>query len=152
MTDNRNLLTLTAEEEQELGRWAQSRTLPAGDVFRARLILALGEGKSYREIENSMHTSAATIARWKTRFERDGLAGLEGRHRGSRPRRATAAVQARVVRRGQQKPNDGSTHWSCRKLAGELGVSKSTVQRILTQARLKPPSIGTLSGEQRPRF
>jgi hypothetical protein len=47
-------------------------------------------------------------------------------------------VQARVVRRVQQKPNDGSTHWSCRKLAKELGVSKSTVQRILTQARLKP--------------
>jgi hypothetical protein len=33
---------------------------------------------------------------------------------------------------------DGSTHWSCRKLASELGMSKSTVQRILTQARLKP--------------
>ncbi len=138
MTDNRNLLTLTAEEEEELERWAQSRTLPAGDVFRARLILVLGAGKSYRDIENSMHSSAATIARWKTRFERDRLAGLEGRHKGSRPRMATAAVQARVVRRVQQKPNDGSTHWSCRKLAGELGVSKSTVQRILTQARLKP--------------
>jgi len=37
--------------------------LPAGDVFRARLILALAEGKSYREIEKGMHTSAATIAR-----------------------------------------------------------------------------------------
>src|SRR5437762_7270676 len=138
MTDNRNLLTLTAEEEQEMERWAQSRTLPAGDVFRARLILALGEGKSYRDIANSMRTSAATIARWKIRFEQDRLAGLEGRHKGSRPGMATAAVQARVVRRVQQKPNDGSTHWSCRKWASELGVSKSTVQRILTQARLKP--------------
>jgi len=138
MTDNRNLLTLTAEEEQEMERWAQSRTLPAGDVFRARLILALGEGKSYRDIANSMRTSAATIARWKIRFEQDRLAGLEGRHKGSRPGMATAAVQARVVRRGQQKPKDGSPHLTCRKLAGELGVSKSTVQRILTQARLKP--------------
>ena len=148
MTDNRNLLTLTAEEEQELERWAQSRTLPAGDVFRARLILALGEGKSYRDIANSMRTSAATIARWKTRFEQDRLAGLEGRHKGSRPGMATAAVQARVVRRVQQKPNDGSTHWSCRKLASELGVSKSTVQRILPETT----SFGRLSGEQRSRF
>ncbi|HEY1212456.1 MAG TPA: hypothetical protein VGE93_02380 [Bryobacteraceae bacterium] len=31
--------------------WAQSRVLPAGDVFRARLILALADGMSYREIE-----------------------------------------------------------------------------------------------------
>src|SRR5215469_15261976 len=138
MTDNRNLLLLTPEEKQELERWAQSRTLPAGDVFRARLILALAEGNSYREIEQTMGTSAPTIARWRTRFERDRLAGLEGRHQGSQPRIATATVQARVMRRVQQKPSDGSTHWSCRKLAGELGLSKSTVQRILTQARLKP--------------
>jgi len=63
MTDNRNLLTLTAEEKQELERWAQSRTLPAGDVFRARV--AVAEGQSYREIERSFGTSVATIARWR---------------------------------------------------------------------------------------
>src|SRR5215469_8808092 len=138
MTDNRNLLTLTAEEKQELERWAQSRTLPAGDVFRARLILALAAGKRYREMEKSLGTSAPTIARWRKRFEQRRLDGLEGLHRGSRPQVATATVQARVVRRVQQKPGDGSTHWSCRTLARELGLSKSTVQRILAQARLKP--------------
>src|SRR5438477_11508692 len=137
MTDNRNLLTLTAGEEQELERWAQSRTLPAGDVFRARLILALREGKSYRDIENSMRTSAATIARWKTRFERDRLAGLEGRHKGSRPRMATAAVQARVVRRVQQKPNDGRTHWSWRKMDGGVSGGKFMGEGIRTQVRLE---------------
>src|SRR5580765_4405267 len=152
MTDNRNLVELTAEEKRDLERWAQSRTLPAGDVFRARLILALAAGKSYREIESGMQTSAATIARWRVRFERDGLAGLEGRHRGSRPRTATAAVQARVVRRVQQKPNDGSTHWSCRKLAQELGLSKSTVQRILTQAHLKPHRLERYLASDDPDF
>src|SRR5437773_12482515 len=141
MTDNRNLLTLTAEAEQELERWAQSRTLPAGDVFRARLIFALGEGKSYRDIANSMRTSAATIARWKIRFEQDRLAGLEGRHKGSRPGMATAAVQARVVRRVQQKPDEGRTPRSWRELAGGVGVSNTTVQGILTQARLKPHRV-----------
>src|SRR5882762_9120701 len=152
MTDNRNLFKLTAEEQRELEQWAQSRTLPAGDVYRARLILALAEGKSYRQIENSMQTSAATIARWRTRFEQDRLAGLEGRHRGSQPRTATAAVQARVARRVQQKPKDGSTHWSCRKLAQELGVSKSTVQRILTQARLKPHRLERYLASDDPEF
>src|SRR5437773_8864943 len=135
MTDNRNLLTLTAEAEQELERWAQSRTLPAGDVFRARLIFALGEGKSYRDIANSMRTSAATIARWKIRFEQDRLAGLEGRHKGSRPGMATAAVQARVVRRAQEKADRGSTHWSCQQWANEICVSKGTGQRHLAQTR-----------------
>ena len=152
MTDNRNLLLLTPEEKQELERWAQSRTLPAGDVFRARLILALAQGKSYREIEKSMGTSAPTIARWRTRFERGRLAGLEGRHKGSQPRIATATVQARVMRRVQQKPGDGSTHWSCRKLASELGLSKSTVQRILTQARLQPHRLEHYVASNDPDF
>src|SRR5712691_3228440 len=150
MTDNRNLLAITPEEKQDLERWAQSRTLPAGDVFRARLLLALAAGKSYRQIESGMQTSAATIARWRMRFEQEGLAGLEARHRGSRPRRAT--VQARVIRRVQQKPNDGSTHWSCRKLAHELGLSKSTVQRILTQARLKPHRLERYLASDDPDF
>jgi hypothetical protein len=43
------------------------------------------------------------------------MEGLQGRHQGSKPRRVTPAVQARVFRRARQKPSDGSTHWSCRK-------------------------------------
>jgi transposase len=152
MADNRNLLTLTPEEKQELQRWAQSRTLPAGDVFRARLILALADGQSYSEIEKTLSTSAPTIARWRTRFERDRLAGLKGLHKGSRPRVATATVQARVLRRVQQKPGDGSTHWSCRKLAKDLGLSKSTVQRILTRARLKPHRLEHYMASDDPDF
>src|ERR1035438_10254054 len=99
MTDNRNLLKLTDEQKQELRGWAQSRTLPAGDVFRARLILALGNGTSYHEIVKSLKTSGPTIARWKMRFQQDGMAGLEGRHQGSKPRSATSAVQ-----RSEERP------------------------------------------------
>src|SRR6202522_2488494 len=86
------------------------------------------------------------------RFERDGLVGLAGRHQGSKPRAATPKVQARVIRRVQQKPEDGSTHWSCRKLASELGLSKSTVQRILAQAQLKPHRLERYMASNDPDF
>jgi hypothetical protein len=43
---------LSKEQREELTHWAQSRTLPAGDVFHARLVLALAEGKSWSQIEN----------------------------------------------------------------------------------------------------
>src|SRR5580693_3927706 len=152
MTDNRSLLKLMPEQREDLQRWAQSRTLPAGDVFRARLILALADGRTYREIARTLKTSVPTIARWKMRFERDGLAGLEGRHQGSKPRAATPKVQAHVIRRVQQKPGDGSTHWSCRKLASELGLSKSTVQRILAQAQLKPHRLEGYMASNDPDF
>ena len=33
-----------------------------------------------------------------------------------------------------QEPKDGSTHWSCRKLAAALGVSKDAVHRVWKEA------------------
>ena len=152
MADNQKLLQVDAEQREGLESAAQSRTLPAGDVFRARLILALADGMSYREIEGKLGASAPTVSKWKSRFEREGLEGLQGRHQGSKPRRATPAVQARVIRRAQQKPSDGSTHWSCRKLSEELGVSKSTVQRILAQAKLQPHRLDRYMASNDPEF
>lgn len=147
-----NLLILSDDEREELMRWAQSRSLPAGDVFRARLILALADGFSYHEIENKLHTSAPTIARWGQRFERHRMDGLSPRHKGSRPRLVTATVQARIVRRTLQAPPDGSTHWTCRKLAQVTGISKSTVQRVWTQAQLKPHRLDRYMASNDPEF
>ena len=70
------MIELSGEEREELTRWSTSRTLPAGDVFKARLILALADGKSYSRMEAELNTSRPTIARWKARFE-------EGPDRGS---------------------------------------------------------------------
>ena len=147
-----SLLILSNHEREELTRWAQSRTLPAGDVFRARLILALADGRSYHAIEEKLKTSSPTIARWRKRFEEHRMEGLNPRHMGSRPRTVTPAVQARIVRRTQQAPPDGSTHWSCRKLAKAERVSKSTVQRVWAQAQLKPHRLDRYMASDDPEF
>jgi transposase len=143
---------LSQEHREELTRWAHSRTLSAGDVFRARLMLALADGKSWNQIEVELQTSSPTIARWKRRFERDGLEGLDPRHKGSAPRTATPSVQARVLRKTTQRPADGSTHWTCRKMATVLGISKPTVQRIWRQARLKPHRLDRYMASNDPQF
>src|SRR5260370_19337298 len=127
MTDTRNLLKLIHEQREDLQRWAHSRTLAAGDVFRARLILALADGTTYREIARSLKTSLPTIARWKMRFERDGLAGLEGRHLGSKPRAAAPKGEGRLIRGVTQKPGGGSSARACARLAGGLEFVKSAV-------------------------
>jgi transposase len=152
MRRNQAVLAITDEQRSELSRRAQSRTLPAGEVFRARLILAVAKGESYRQIMASLQTTAPTISRWKQRFEQDGIDGLDPRHKGSQPRVADAAVQARIARKTQQKPADGSTHWSCRKMAAALGLSKSTVQRVWAQMRLKPHRLDGYMASNDPRF
>jgi len=152
VADNQGSLQCSAEQRDELESRAQSRSLCAGDVFRARLILALADGLSYRQIERKLGASAPTVSKWKSRFEQAGMEGLQGQHKGSKPRRATPAVQAHVMRRAQQKPLDGSTHWSCRKLGEQLGVSKSTVQRILAQAKLRPHRLERYMASNDPEF
>ena len=92
MGRNQELLRITDEQRNELNKWAASRTLRAGDVFRARLILALADGATYEQIMTSLQTSAPTISRWKRRFEQDGIDGLDPRHKGSQPRVADAAL------------------------------------------------------------
>src|SRR3984885_12183584 len=152
MRRNQTVLVITDEQRSELSKWAQSRTLAAGDVFRARLILALAEGWSYSQIKERLQTTAPTISRWKQRFEQEGIAGLDPRHKGSQARVANPQVQARIARKTQQKPSDGSTRWSCRKMAQVLGVSKSTVQRVWAQARLKPHRLDRYMASNDPRF
>jgi transposase len=152
MAQSGSVLLLSNDEREELTRWAQSRTLPAGDVFRARLILALASGLSYAQIQEKLHTSAPTIARWRFRFGEQRMEGLNPRHKGSLPRVVTPSVQARIVRRTLQPPTDGSTHWSCRKLAQALPVSKSTVQRVWAQARLKPHRLERYMASSDPDF
>ena len=116
------------------------------------MILALAEGRTYEEIKAALQTTAPTISRWKQRFEEQGMAGLDPRHKGSRPRVADAALQARIARKTQQKPPDGSTHWSCRKMAEALGISKTTVQRVWSQLRLKPHRLDRYMTSNDPRF
>jgi transposase len=146
-------IRLTTEERVELEQMTQSRTLPAGDVFRARLVLMLAEGLPYRTIQERLDTTAPTISRWKDRFLKQRVAGLlEIRHPGQKPSVITPALQAKVLEVTRRKPKDGSTHWSCRKLAAQLGISKDTVQRIWRKAGLKPHRLERYMASDDPEF
>jgi transposase len=146
-------ITLTIDERQELEQMVQSRSLPAGDVFRARLILMLADGLPYRTIQERLDTTAPTISRWKERFLQQRVAGLlEMRHPGQKPSVITPALQAKVLDATRRKPKDGSTHWSCRKLAAQLGISKDTVQRIWQRAGLKPHRLERYMASDDPQF
>jgi len=61
-------IQLSADEREELGQMSVSRSLPAGDVIRARMILMLADGRSYTEVQERLQTTAPTISRWKKRF------------------------------------------------------------------------------------
>ena len=146
-------IVLSAEERDELQQISVSRTLPAGDVLRARMILLLADGESYVDIQERLQTTAPTISRWKKRFLQLRVSGLtELRHPGQKPTVITPRLQAKVLAATRRQPKDGSTHWSVRKLARELNLSKDTVHRIWKTAGVKPHRLERYMASDDPDF
>jgi transposase len=144
---------LSAEERNELRQISVSRSLPAADVMRARMILMLSAGRSYIEIQERLQTTAPTISRWKKRFVEERINGLiQTRHPGQKPTVITPKLQARVLEATRRKPKDGSTHWSVRKLARELNISKDAVHRIWRTAGVKPHRLERYMASDDPDF
>jgi transposase len=145
-------ISLSRYQRSELSSIVQSRSLPAGYVFRAKLILTLAEGASFNTIKRRLQTSAPTIIRWKQRFLEFGLEGLDTYHPGQKATVLTPTLRARILSATRKKPSDGSTHWSCRKLAAALGISKDAVHRVWQEAGLKPHRLERYLASDDPNF
>src|SRR5580704_2479430 len=131
-------LTLTAAEHTELERRVRSRKIRAEDARRAHVILMLAKGESFTTIAAALSCYPGYINRWRQRFERERLPGLRAKYRGQPPTVRTPALEARVLAKTRQRPPDGSTHWSTRKLAKVLGISHVLVARVWRRAGLQP--------------
>jgi len=131
-------LTLTVDERIELERRTRSRKSRAEDVRRAQVILMLANGESFTTIARAVGCYPAYIARWKDRFETARLAGLQAKYRGQPPTVRTPALEARVLAKTRQKPPDGSTHWTTRKLGKVLGISHMLIARVWRRAGYQP--------------
>jgi len=136
----------------ELKARLRSRTLPAEDVRRARVILLLAEGRSYSAIRQMLGCNPNYISRWKGRFEAERLAGLYSHYRGRAVEKRTPALEAKILEWTRRPPPDGSTHWSSRKLARHLRISHMMVARVWQRAGLKPHRIDRYLASDDPDF
>jgi transposase len=144
---------LTEDQQQTLQQWARGRSLPARQVERARVILLAAAGKQDLEIASEIGISNHKAARWRKRFLKEGLAGLE--KDASRPGR-TPSIRRTTIDRVVQLTTLGqpynATHWSTRMMAAEVGISEASVRRIWRAHGLKPHLIRTFKISKDPRF
>lgn len=145
-------LHLTKNQRSQLTAITRRQNVEASAVFRARVILGLAEGQPYRALQERLDTTAATISHWRHRFEQEGMAGLVTFHPGQPPSKLTPALRAKVLAKTTEVPPDGSTHWSCRKLARALGISKSLVHRVWQEADIKPHRLERYMASDDPEF
>ena len=145
-------LTLSHESRIALEALARSHRGRADEARRARIILLLADGYPYSTISERVDCTAQTIATWKARYLADGVAGLRGRHRGSKARVLTPQLEARILNWTRKPPADGTTHWSPRRLANKLDVPHTIVARAWKRAGLQPHRLERYLRSTDPNF
>jgi len=148
----RSGITLTPTQRGELQAHLRRRNLPASVAIRMRIVLMLDEGASYSDIKEKLDTTAPTISLWKRRYREEGLVGLATFHPGQPPQKLTPQLRAKLLAKTQQKPLDGSTHWSLRKMAAVMGVGKDLVRQVWREAELKPHRLNRYMASDDPQF
>jgi putative transposase len=149
----RTLIELSDSERAELASMARSRSLPAALALRARIVLECDGNKPNSEVADRLGIARSTVVKWRGRYARHRLEGLYDELRPGRPRTVDDERVAELINTTlHTKPGDGSTHWSTRTLAGETGISKSTVARYLQAFKLKPHRVESFKLSTDPFF
>jgi transposase len=127
---------LTDEESQVLQQVARARSEPASHVARAKILLAVAEGKTYQAAaESAGRKSNDAVSQLVSRFNEEGLAALMPRHGGGPEVVYGPAQRERILTEARRPPDrerDGTATWSL-----------NSLQRSLQQAPDGLPQVST---------
>jgi transposase len=146
-------INLSEEQRQELESNSRGRSIPARVVERSRIVLLAAAGKQDREIAAALSVTRKKASRWRKRFLRHGLAGLnkDAPRPGRRPTISPERVSEIVRRTTQENPTE-ATHWSTRLMAAATGISEASVRRIWHAHGLKPHLVKGFKLSNDPQF
>ena len=130
---------LSDEQRQQLEKQARARRVSVRLAQRSKMILLAAAGFSDLKIATELSVKRQTVARWRSRFIRQGLSGIEkdAPRPGRKPQISAKRVQEIVRLTTQEKPAD-ATHWSTRSMVHTSGISEASVRRIWKRHGLKP--------------
>src|SRR5271169_6334164 len=115
-------IEVSAADRERLVAVVGDRNSPQKHVWRARIILATGEGCGTAQIMRSAGVSKPCVWRWQERFMREGVAGLvhdKTRKPGLPP--LPSALVDHVVELTLAEPPGETTHWTGRAMAAASG-------------------------------
>jgi transposase len=134
-------IILTKTEQGKLLSWSRSMKMDYRYVLRAKIILMCAEGSKYDEIIKRLQITRPVISKWKRRFVKKRLEGLNDAPRSGKPAKYNQADKARVIQLACSIPEGGYSNHSQRRIAQKLGMSQTKVQNILKEHKLKPHKV-----------
>ena len=146
-------LPLSSSDRELLERWVSSSTSPARLVLRARVVIALADGLSDREVARNLDVARQTVALWRRRVLQQGsvrtiTTDAPGRGRKPSVPEATRKLVYRTWLESQEQGNPRSV----RDLAKQFTLSPATVHRTLkaygAAAQGQPAPVQVVSFQQ----
>lgn len=134
----RRSLSVSDKVKGQLLTYARSHKIERRLSLRAQIILDWVNGLTYKESSKKNQISEPSIAKWRKRFEQDGLAGLTDAQRPGAPATFTQADRNRVIHMACQRTESGTPRYSQHQIAEMCQMSQSFVSLILREADLKP--------------
>ncbi len=131
-------LVLSNEEREQLEALVRSRSLPAGLVRRAKIVLHAADGEANSAIARRLKLTGATVGNWRRRFVTHRLQGLHDELRPGRPRSLEDEAVAELINRALHTKPVAATQWSVRSFAQAAKVSPSMAHRLFKLFGLQP--------------
>lgn len=137
-------IELTEQERGRLEFLSESGKTPQKVGLRARILLLASKGEANNSIANRLRICRPTVLLTRRKFEENGVQGiLKDAPRPGRKKLLSASTEAEIIKTTIEEKPAAATHWSIRSLAGHLGVSYSTVQRVWQKHNLQPHRVKT---------
>lgn len=144
---------VSPSDRRRLQAVVRDRNTPQKHVWRAEIVLLTANGAGTVEIMRRTGKSKTCVWRWQERFAEEGVDGLlRDKTRPSRIPPLGQEVAARVVARTLEPPPGETTHWTAAMMAGEFGISASSVHRIWRAHGLQPHRVRQFKLSNDPDF
>jgi Homeodomain-like domain/IclR helix-turn-helix domain len=122
---------IAPEHRAILEKWIRTRTAPQRLVLRSRIVLLAAEGLSDLAVGKRLRVTRQTVRLWRRRFETGGPPTLVRDAPGRGRKRLISAESVTAL----LKVKPGAKRPTIRELARRLGVSPSSVHRLVIQQK-----------------
>ena len=149
-------MLLSDGERESLEALARKRTASQSLAERARIVLACAEDGGVAPLTRvaaRTGVSREMVRKWRVRFMEQRMDGLADAPRPGAPRTITdEQVEVVVTRVLTERGRGQDSRWPTRSMAGEAGLSQSSVSRIWRAFGLKPHVVETWKLSTDPAF
>jgi len=161
-TRRRVALVLSEQERVELERRTRASTAMQREALRAKIVLGCANGKPAHEVAQRLAVSKRCVEKWRARFVRERLAGLDDLPRDGRKLKYDTNTRIEIIALAcEPLAMEGNkpirrTIEELRELAVQRDIVKqiawSTVQRILSEADVRPHHVRGWLHSPDPKF